>query len=185
MQTASLGGFFQMIIEIIIFYYVIKFVARLFMPYIIKKAADKVKENLQNQFNNVQQKQAYQQKNDGVIIDDSKIDKNPKSNNKLNQNVQTTLDERKKIINRHEVEVAQEKTNLNSKAKADNNKSSEDAKAKLDKENIELRDRNLLAIEENKQFAKNDLETIKGQDIIKKDLKKGIYLLVLFLFDLG
>ena len=32
--------------------------------------------------------------------------------NKLNQNVQTTLDERKKIINRHEVEVAQEKTNL-------------------------------------------------------------------------
>jgi len=91
--------------------------------------------------------------------------------NKLNQNVQTTLDERKKIINRHEVEVAQEKTNLNSKAKADNDKSREDTKAKLDKENIELRDRNLLAIEENKQFAKNDLETIKGQDIIKKDLK--------------
>lgn len=85
MQTASLGGFFQMIIEIIIFYYVIKFVARLFMPYIIKKAADKVKENLQNQFNNVQQKQAYQQKNDGVIIDDSKIDKNPKSNNKMGE----------------------------------------------------------------------------------------------------
>jgi len=94
--------------------------------------------------------------------------------NKLNQGVQTALDERKKIINRHEVEVAQERTNLNIKERDKakdlaQKKKEDDLKAAND-----LRDRNLLAHEENRNFAKNDLELITADETKKADAKVKI-----------
>ncbi len=84
MQTASFTGFIQMVIEIMLFYYVVKFLGRLFMPYIIKKAAEKVGENFQEQFKNTQKQNNYKQK-DGVILDDSKVEKKPQTNNKVGE----------------------------------------------------------------------------------------------------
>lgn len=85
MQTASFGGFIKMIIQIALFYYAIKFLARIFMPYIIEKTSEKIKQNIENQINN-QQQNNYKQK-DGVIIDDSKVEKPKKSNDKVGEYV--------------------------------------------------------------------------------------------------
>lgn len=45
MQEASFNGFFKLIIYMIGFYYLIKFLSKLFLPIIIKKAVNKVQEN--------------------------------------------------------------------------------------------------------------------------------------------
>lgn len=94
--------------------------------------------------------------------------------NKLNTGVQTALDERKKIINRHEVEVAQERTNADVKTRADNKAAAEKKKAEDLKAANDLRDRNLLAHEENRNFAKNDLELVTADETKKADAKVKI-----------
>ncbi len=55
MQTASFNGVLKTIFYFIAFYYVFKFLARLFLPIMVKKVVEKAGENFQqqqNQYNN-------------------------------------------------------------------------------------------------------------------------------------
>ena len=49
MQTANFNGFIKMIFWLIIFYYVVKFLAKLFLPVMIKKVVKKAEENFKQQ----------------------------------------------------------------------------------------------------------------------------------------
>ncbi len=49
METASFTGFFKTLIYIVGFYYVFKFLAKLFLPILLKKAVQKAGENFQKQ----------------------------------------------------------------------------------------------------------------------------------------
>ena len=50
MQEASIPGFFRTIIYLIGFYYLVKFLARIFMPILMRKAVNKVQENFNKQY---------------------------------------------------------------------------------------------------------------------------------------
>ena len=49
MDTASFIGFFKTIVYIVGFYYVFRFLAKLFLPILLKKAVQKAGENFQKQ----------------------------------------------------------------------------------------------------------------------------------------
>ncbi|MEN9322983.1 MAG: hypothetical protein RIT03_801 [Bacteroidota bacterium] len=55
MDTASFNGLLRTLMYIILFYYAFKFLARLFLPVILKKVVEKASENMRNQ------QSAYQQ----------------------------------------------------------------------------------------------------------------------------
>ncbi len=56
MQTASYTGFFRILLIIVGLYYVIKFLARIFLPILLRKAVEKAGENF------TQHQQGQQQK---------------------------------------------------------------------------------------------------------------------------
>ena len=70
MQEASFSGFLKAIFYIIAFYYIFKFLARLFLPILVKKAVEKAGANFQKQQQNSQDN-SWQKRpnNDEVIID--------------------------------------------------------------------------------------------------------------------
>jgi hypothetical protein len=80
-------GFIKMIIELMLFYYVIKFLAKLFLPIVVKKVVKKANENFQQQYQNQQPKQSNYKQKDGVILDDSKVEKVVKTNSKVGEYV--------------------------------------------------------------------------------------------------
>lgn len=51
MQEASFNGFIKMIFWLIIFYYVVKFLAKIFLPILVKKAVEKAGEKFQQNQN--------------------------------------------------------------------------------------------------------------------------------------
>ena len=58
MQTASFVGFFRTILIIILIYYVFKFLARLFMPILLRKMVQKAEQSFKQQTNQQQQEPA-------------------------------------------------------------------------------------------------------------------------------
>ena len=54
MQTASLQGLLETLFYIYAFYYIFKFLARLFLPVLVKKAFEKAGRNFQQQHQNNQ-----------------------------------------------------------------------------------------------------------------------------------
>ena len=70
MQEASFSGFIRTLFYIMAFYYIFKFLARLFLPLLVKKVVEKAGENFQKQQQYAQgnpwQKTAN---NDEIIID--------------------------------------------------------------------------------------------------------------------
>jgi hypothetical protein len=50
MQTASFTGFIKALFYIIAFYYIFKFLARLFLPIVVKKVVEKAGQNFQQQY---------------------------------------------------------------------------------------------------------------------------------------
>jgi Domain of unknown function (DUF4834) len=80
-------GLIRMLFELILFYYVIKFIAKLFLPIVVKKVVKKAEENFQQQYQNQQQNQTNYKQKDGVIFDDSKVNKTKKSNNTVGEYV--------------------------------------------------------------------------------------------------
>lgn len=56
MQEASFSGLMKVILYMVAFYYIFKFLARIFLPVLVKKAVEKAGENFQRQ-------QQYQQDN--------------------------------------------------------------------------------------------------------------------------
>ena len=49
MQTASFNGFIRTLFYFLAFYYIIKFLARLFLPLLVKKVVEKAGENFHKQ----------------------------------------------------------------------------------------------------------------------------------------
>ena len=87
MQTASFNGLLKTILYIFAFYYVIKFLARVFLPVLVKKAVEKAGENFQQQQNARQsQYNSNTASGDRIIYDTSKTDK-PRETNKVGEYV--------------------------------------------------------------------------------------------------
>ena len=45
METASFNGFLKILLYIVAFYYIFKFLARLFLPIVVKKVVEKAGQN--------------------------------------------------------------------------------------------------------------------------------------------
>jgi ABC-type microcin C transport system permease subunit YejE len=83
MQEASFSGFIRTLFYIFAFYYIFKFLAKLFLPLIVKKVVEKAGENFQKQ-HQYSQKTTWQKtsNNDEIIYDASKA-KNPRETKKV------------------------------------------------------------------------------------------------------
>jgi hypothetical protein len=77
MQEASFIGLFKNIIYMVGFYYVIKFLMRIFMPMLINKAVHKAQENINNQ------QSQYQSNSNNEINTQTNKTRHPKSNNQV------------------------------------------------------------------------------------------------------
>lgn len=76
MQVASFSGLIRTLFYIIAFYYIFKFLAKLFLPLLVKKVVEKAGENFQKQQQNTQGD--FWQKtpnNDEIIIDSANAKK--------------------------------------------------------------------------------------------------------------
>ena len=85
MQEASFSGLIKAICYIIAFYYIFKFLARIFLPVLVKKAVEKAGENFQRQQQYSQDNSWQQTRNttkDEIIIDTANA-KNPRETKKV------------------------------------------------------------------------------------------------------
>ena len=83
MQTASFSGFIETLFFIIAFYYVFKFLAKLFLPLLVKKVVEKAGQNFQQQQQQAQQNTWKKTPNNDEIIINTANDKNPRENKKV------------------------------------------------------------------------------------------------------
>lgn len=82
MEMASFAGFIETLFYILMFYYVIKFLARLFLPYMVKKVVEKAGQNFQQNYQNQQNPNTTQDSNP-LNSTDSK----PRENKKVGEYV--------------------------------------------------------------------------------------------------
>jgi len=85
MQEASFTNLFKTIMWIIAFYYIFKFLARILLPVLVKKAVDKAGENFQRQQQYTQDnswQRARNNTNDEIIINTANA-KNPRETKKV------------------------------------------------------------------------------------------------------
>ena len=82
MEMASFAGFIETLCYILFFYYVLKFLARLFLPFMVKKVVDKAGQNFQQQYQN-QQNHNNTQDSNPLNSTDSK----PRENKKVGEYV--------------------------------------------------------------------------------------------------
>lgn len=87
MQTASFNGFIKTLFYFIAFYYIFKFLAKLFLPILIKKVVEKAGENFQQQHQNTQDNAWNKTSNDDEIIIDKTKSKNPRETKKVGEYV--------------------------------------------------------------------------------------------------
>lgn len=78
-------NFLKTILIILFIYYAVKFLAKLFAPYLIKKAVDKVQKKAAQQYNN-------QQQTNDVEVGKTVIDKKPSSSKQSNNSVGEYVD---------------------------------------------------------------------------------------------
>ena len=83
MQTASFSGFIRTIFYILIIYYILKFLARLFLPLLVKKVVEKAGENFQKQQQNSQDNSWKKTPNNDEIIYNATNAKNPHETKKV------------------------------------------------------------------------------------------------------
>ncbi len=92
MQEASFSGLLKTIMWVIAFYYIFKFLARIFFPVLVKKAFEKAGENIQrqqeqyNQYNQGNNWQNNSNNRDEIIIDTANA-KNPRETKKVGEYV--------------------------------------------------------------------------------------------------
>ena len=72
-ETASFNGFLKTLFYIIAFWYIFRFLARLFLPMLVKKAVHKASQNFNRQYNPYQQQ--AQRPNDTITVDTSRAEK--------------------------------------------------------------------------------------------------------------
>ncbi len=85
METASFNGFIKTLFYLIAIYYILRFLARIFLPVLVKKAVEKAGQNFQQH-----QNRHYQQQNqsrDGHITVDSSKAARPRSTKKVGEYV--------------------------------------------------------------------------------------------------
>ena len=85
METASFNGFIKTIFIIIAFWYLIKFLTKIFLPIIIKKAMNKAGQNFQQQ--QQQYNNARRQNNNEVRIDTDVPNQRPREKKKVGEYV--------------------------------------------------------------------------------------------------
>lgn len=85
MQEAGPMNFIRTLAIILLIYYVFKFLAKLFAPYLMKKMVNKMQEKAQSQYNNQQQNRSANAKEGETIID--KAPKTSNSNNSVGEYV--------------------------------------------------------------------------------------------------
>jgi len=92
MQEASFSGLLKTIMWVIAFYYIFKFLAKIFLPVLVKKAVQKAGENFerqQQQYNPYNQGNSWQNSSnnkDEIIIDTANA-KNPRETKKVGEYV--------------------------------------------------------------------------------------------------
>ena len=86
MQTASFNGFFKTICYILAFYYIFKFLARLFLPIMVKKVVEKAGANFQQQYHSQTQQQNTSSGQDEIIYDTAQQSK-PRETKKVGEYV--------------------------------------------------------------------------------------------------
>ena len=79
---ASFAGFIETLFYILMFYYVFKFLGRLFLPYMVKKVVEKAGQNFQQNYQNQQNPNTTQDSNP-LNSTDSK----PRENKKVGEYV--------------------------------------------------------------------------------------------------
>ena len=82
MEMASFAGFIETLFYILFFYYVFKFLARLFFPYMVKKVVQKAGQKFQEQYQNEQNRANTKDFNPG----NSNVSK-PRENKKVGEYV--------------------------------------------------------------------------------------------------
>lgn len=83
METASFSGFIQTLFYFVAFYYIFKFLARLFLPLLVKKVVQKAGENFQKQQQSAQDNSWKKTPNNDEVIYDSTVSKKPKETKKV------------------------------------------------------------------------------------------------------
>lgn len=82
MQTASFTGLIETIFYMIAFYYIFKFLAKLFLPLLVKKVVEKAGQNFQQQQQYAQDNAWKKTQNDEVIYNTANA-KNPRETKKV------------------------------------------------------------------------------------------------------
>ena len=86
MQTASFSGFLETVLYILAFYYIFKFLARLFLPILVKKVVEKAGANFQQQYQSYGPQNTTSSNKDEVAFDKAKSDK-PRETKKVGEYV--------------------------------------------------------------------------------------------------
>ena len=87
MQTASFTGFIRIVFYILAFYYIFKFLAKLFLPLLVKKVVQKAGENFQQQQQRSQSTSWDKTQTNDEVIFNTKNDKNPRETKKVGEYV--------------------------------------------------------------------------------------------------
>lgn len=83
METASFSGFIKTLFYFLAFYYIFKFLARLFLPVLVKKVVKKAGENFQKQQQTAQDNSWKKTPNNDEVIFDNVNSKRPKETKKV------------------------------------------------------------------------------------------------------
>lgn len=83
MQTASFTGFIRVLFYILAFYYIFKFLAKLFLPLLVKKVVQKAGENYQQQQNNTQDASWKKTKSSDEVIYNTSNSNKPRETKKV------------------------------------------------------------------------------------------------------
>lgn len=83
MQTASFMGFIKAIFYMIAFYYIFRFLAKLFLPLIVKKVVKKAGENIQKQQQHAQDNTWKKTQSKDEVIYNTANAKNPRETKKV------------------------------------------------------------------------------------------------------
>ena len=83
MQTASFTGFIKALFYMIAFYYIFRFLAKLFLPLLVKKVVEKAGENMQKQQQYSQENTWKKTQSKDEVIYNTANAKNPRETKKV------------------------------------------------------------------------------------------------------
>ena len=81
METASFNGFIKTLFYLIAFYFIVRFLARIFLPVLVKKAVEKAGESFTQHHERQFRQQQQDLQNEKVTVERAKAAKQPSSKN--------------------------------------------------------------------------------------------------------